>query len=150
MDGRDRRRIQLIVVGQEPIEFVVQSFHGTHVMNVASWKAAYCLFPRMTLEEDKMCLFSVRRRQELLAFDKYVGRGFRPLDVKQAAKQSEELRAVRRVGDTFSRKLDFSEMWLDGQQLEDFRRPLDDFEFKFNGRRLVGDWGDWEDDDGER
>ncbi len=120
------------------MEFVVQSFYGTHVMNVASWKAAYCLFPRLTLEEDKMCLFSVRHRQELLAFDKYVGRGFSRLDVKQAAKRFEELSAVRRVGDTFSRKLGFSDVPLDGEELEDVkRRPLEEFEFKFNGWRLV-------------
>jgi hypothetical protein len=127
----------LIIIHQEPIEFVVHSFYGTHVMNVASWRAAYCLFPDITLWEGKMCLFSMDCRQELLAFDKYVGRGIGRLGLQKAVEQFEELTAVRRVGDSFSRKLGFSEVSLDGEDPEDRKRPLEEFEFKFHGSHLV-------------
>ena len=79
----------------------------------------------------------MERRLELLAFDKYVGRGFLPLDVRQAAVQFKEFSAVRRVGDAFSRKLGFSDVQSDGEDPEDRRRPLEEFEFKFNGRHMV-------------
>jgi hypothetical protein len=80
-------------------------------------------------------------RLELLAFDKYVGRGFGRLGVRQAAEQFEELSAVRRVGDAFSRKLGFSKLQLDGEDPEERRRPLGEFEFKFDGERIAKRYG---------
>jgi hypothetical protein len=126
----------LILIDQEPIHFVVASFYGTHVMNVANWRGAYCLFPRTTLEEGKIYLFSMTRRLELQAFDKYVGRGFTLVGDRRVEEQFEELTAVRRVGDAFSRKLGFPDVQVDGRDPEDGRRTLEEFSFKFDGSRM--------------
>jgi hypothetical protein len=75
-------------------------------------------------------------RLELLAFDKYVGRGFGRLGVRQAAEQFEELSAVRRVGDAFTRKLGFSRVQLELEDLKDLRRPLEEFGFKLDGGHI--------------
>lgn len=84
-----------------------------------------------------MCLFSTTSRQELLAVDKYVGRGFGRLSASpEVAVYFDELGVTRRVGDAFSRKLEFSDLQLAGEDPEDRRRPLEEFPFKFDGRHL--------------
>ena len=113
--------------------FIVTSFYGTHVMNVADWKGAYCLFPKLTLVEEEMCLFSVKKRRELLAFDKYVARGLVPDSVQGS--QKEELTGVRHVGDSFSRKLCFSDVEVASKDVWEPR--LEDFRFRFDGKRMV-------------
>lgn len=113
--------------------FIVTSFYGTHVMNVADWKGAYCLFPKLTLVEEEMCLFSVKTRRELLAFDKYVARGFVPDGVQGS--QIEELTGVRNVGDSFSRKLCFSDVEVASKDVSEPR--VEDFQFRFDGKRMV-------------
>ena len=143
-----------MVTFQEPIEFIVTTFYGTHVMNVADWKCAYCLFPRLTLDEKGMGLFGIKKRRELLAFDKYVGRGYGLLDIQQVLKNQvdnkfDELKAERRVGDAFSRRLAFPELELAmGEELSGEKRQLEEFRFRFqvragrtwNNGRLVRCW----------
>lgn len=136
VNGQNGRRLQLIVIFQEPIEFIVTSFYGTHVMNVADWKGAYCLFPHITLEGQVMYLFHLKQRRELLGFDKYIGRGFSVPDNREVVMNSGELKAVRRVGDSFSRKLCFSGEQLAAKDLEGGKRRLENFQFRFDGKRM--------------
>lgn len=121
----------------EPIEYIVTTFYSTHVMNVANWRAAYCLFPHTTFVEGKMGLLSVKSLQELRSFEKYVERGFGRLSVPEVSPYIDELGVTRRVGDAFSRKLKFSDMRIDGKDPEEQKRPLEQFEFKFDGKCMV-------------
>ncbi len=130
----------MIVVDEEPIEFVVKSFYGTHVMNVADWKAAYCLFPRLTLEEQLMFLFHIKRCPELMGLDKYLDRGFGlPADFGTTRMKSEELLAVRKVGDSLCRKLCFSGVQLEAKERELYPEKcwMEDIQFRFDGRRMI-------------
>lgn len=136
-NSTDRTAVQLIIVIPSPIKFILSSFYGTHVMNIATWHAAYCLFPNLTLQENKMCLFSMRNHKELLSYDKYVLRGFNPLPLENAKCLFQEVCASRTVGDQFTQKLEFSSITRHGVTLQPQCSPwVDECEFGINNIKL--------------
>lgn len=112
-DESGENKIQLIVVRDEPINYILETFYSTHIMNIASWKAAYCLFPETTLEYRLMCISAMTRHTELRQFDKWSKRGFTKIWNATDEKMhwlKEELCTERRVGDDKTYKVVFPDM----------------------------------------
>ncbi len=145
----------MFVVDREAIDFILLNFHGTHVMNVADWQAAYCLFPYLTIEKRKMLFFSAKTEWDLQVFEKYADRGYEALDYDGWGDQIDELRGIRRIGDVFCRRLCFRQVQrkdvsVEAEALAEGYVPfksrflLSEVKFKFetdgsnNVRRYVG------------
>ncbi|KAK9577977.1 hypothetical protein V6Z92_008670 [Aspergillus fumigatus] len=67
--------VQIVVLRQDPVRYILEMFWGTHLMNFATWEGVYCLFPETTLKH-KMVVLHSREEAELSAYDKYCQRGF--------------------------------------------------------------------------
>lgn len=86
-------------------------------MNFASWRSAYCLFPDMTLKQKGMHLIRMQTLPELIAYDKYISRGFKELTL-DAAKTFQEFNSLRTVGDKFCHNLMFSDLTVNNMTIE--------------------------------
>ncbi|KAJ4464241.1 hypothetical protein C8J55DRAFT_407604, partial [Lentinula edodes] len=72
------RQIQLVATKYSPLKTIL-SFHSTCVMNVVTHRAAYCLYPKLTLESRATLLVDMEiplTEVQAYAVDKYVRRGF--------------------------------------------------------------------------
>ncbi|KAI0071357.1 hypothetical protein K474DRAFT_1607059 [Panus rudis PR-1116 ss-1] len=78
--GQEWLKVQIIVSPICPLESVLR-FHSTCVMNVISYAAAYCFYPKATLEKRVSLICQPRSRTRQQAVDKYGRRGWHMLDL---------------------------------------------------------------------
>ncbi|KAI0075740.1 hypothetical protein K474DRAFT_1560967, partial [Panus rudis PR-1116 ss-1] len=78
--GQRWLKVQIIVSPLCPLESVLR-FHSTCVMNVISYAAAYCFYPKATLEKRTSLICQPRSRNRQQAVDKYGQRGWHMLDL---------------------------------------------------------------------
>lgn len=93
--------VQLVVLRDVPLPYVLGTFWATHLMNFATWEGVYCVFPRLTLNYGMLVL---HHKQE--AYDIYCGRGFWPAVGEQVSDLA-ELVSEREVFDSMTRKFPF-------------------------------------------
>src|ERR1700744_2759556 len=115
---KDDRVIDLAILPCNPIEFHIERFYGTHVLNYATWNIAYCLFPQLSLRDRKMVVFRHLPYSALLSFDKYRHRGFEHITIQDACPRYPELDQLRSTGDAHCAVKPFSSIKLDATQLE--------------------------------
>ncbi|KAH7872501.1 uncharacterized protein C8R40DRAFT_1020350, partial [Lentinula edodes] len=114
---RDKHRVQLIATRGSPLETIL-SFHSTCVMNILTHRAAYCLFPQLTLEEKTTLLIdlvSPLTEIQMAAVRKYALRGFTILHQAPTAMACNANSALtflrpRRVGDKHCFKINFDHL----------------------------------------
>jgi hypothetical protein len=88
-----------------PVQARLTGFYGTAIMNVISWKSAYCLFPHTTFVERGMRILEwTGSPKEQMAIAKYEQRGWPVLNWYPEAEDVEpdEYEKERRVGDHLS------------------------------------------------
>ncbi|TDL15040.1 hypothetical protein BD410DRAFT_756773, partial [Rickenella mellea] len=90
-------KVQMIVAQVCPFDSVL-SYHSTLVMNVISYRAAYCLFAWTTLEERCGVIVERKRTRHEAARAKYTARGFHIFSAEEAA-SAETYRSSLRFGD---------------------------------------------------
>ncbi|KAJ4489698.1 hypothetical protein C8J55DRAFT_390463, partial [Lentinula edodes] len=103
---RGQHRVQLIATRGSPLETIL-SFHSTCVMNILTHRAAYCLFPQLTLEDKTTLLIdlvSPLTEIQTAAVRKYALRGFTiihqaPTSMACNANSALTFLRPRRVGD---------------------------------------------------
>lgn len=107
--------VRLYFTGDDVVSSVFGGLKYTQMMNVVTWKAAYCLFPKMTIRDRVMCLLNMgynTRWEEMVAVcrrevrNKYV-----LVEVEEAMAEYFELRRSGFVGDEHKRWLS-SRMFL--------------------------------------
>ncbi|KAN0074067.1 hypothetical protein V8E54_008004 [Elaphomyces granulatus] len=114
---KDDRVIDLAILPCNPIEFHIERFYGTHVLNYATWNIAYSLFPRLSLRDRKMVVFHHLPYSALLSFDKYRHRGFEYITIQDACLRYPELDQLRSTGDAHCEVMPFSSIELDATHL---------------------------------
>ncbi|KAH9846250.1 hypothetical protein C2E23DRAFT_744480 [Lenzites betulinus] len=101
--GMDGAHVQLIVVRGDPVEFLIENFHSTGVMNYINSKCAVSLFPRSTFinRHSFVCQDTSRNAPVHDAWKaKYRRRGFAVIGSLDQFPSSVEIRQWdRRVGD---------------------------------------------------
>ncbi|EIW63230.1 uncharacterized protein TRAVEDRAFT_17657 [Trametes versicolor FP-101664 SS1] len=104
--GPQGRHIQIIAVSDDPIHFIINSFHSTGVMNYLTANHAVCLFPNTTFVERKTLVCQDTTRNSLVHrswMKKYRKRGFTVITAGDVLPPSPELHEWRRrVGDSFT------------------------------------------------
>ncbi|KAH9858154.1 hypothetical protein C2E23DRAFT_715947, partial [Lenzites betulinus] len=101
--GMDGAHIQLIVVSQDPVQFIVENFHSTGVMNYITGQHAVSLFPHATFVDHQMlvCQDTTQNRpihEGWMA--KYRKRGFTIIEGTNDPPCTPEFREwMRHVGD---------------------------------------------------
>lgn len=104
---------------EEVMSMVLGGLKYTQMMNIATWDAAYCLFPKMTIWDRRMCVLGWRGG----CFEDMVGicrrevkNGYVLLEVDRAVEEYGELRRRGRVADEVSWIIRFENVW--GDELE--------------------------------
>ncbi|KAJ3926441.1 MAG: hypothetical protein NXY57DRAFT_966528 [Lentinula lateritia] len=114
---RGSSRIQLIATRGSPLETIF-SFHSTCVMNIFTHRAAYCLFPKLTLEDKTTLLIDLQaplNMRDMCPIRKYQDRGFsvvhRPT-FEEACDPSSSISflALRYVGDAHCCRIPFHDL----------------------------------------
>jgi hypothetical protein len=100
--------IEMMIIDDDPIGFVIRSSYGTHMSNYATADKAYCLFPETTLENRKMVVFRNISGLARHSFDRYRNRGFSCIIIQDASLRHEELVQRRLTGDALCRIKPFS------------------------------------------
>lgn len=100
------RRVRLGLTAGVPLDTVVFMFGGSHLKNIATHDAVYCLFPQATLERREMLVATGGRISELKFFSKYLERGFRRANVGRVMR-SDEFQGGRFVGDPLTKCVPF-------------------------------------------
>ncbi|KAI9057282.1 hypothetical protein FKP32DRAFT_1584103 [Trametes sanguinea] len=104
--GLDGVHVQLIAVRGDPVQFLVENFHSTAVMNYVTGQYAASLFPRTTFLDHHMIICqdtSVDTRVHPSCIAKYQRRGFTIFTSDNAIPRTAELLCWdRRVGDSFT------------------------------------------------
>lgn len=75
-------------------------------MNFATYESVYSIFPRLTLVNKKMVLLGWLEERQLIAYEKYVDRGYAWLSWDEAARE-DEISSQRNVGDMFTHRVQF-------------------------------------------
>lgn len=101
------RSVQLVVLRVSPVPYILGTFWASHLMNFATWEGMYCVFPESTLQRKEMRVFSCSTVSELKAYDKYVRRGFKRMELC-ASDVLGEFQGHRFVGDGMTRRVGFS------------------------------------------
>lgn len=71
--------MQVIGVVSSPFDYVLKSFWGSHLKNIATHKGLFCAYPEATLRRRKMAISKITMDRELRAIEKYLDRGFHVL-----------------------------------------------------------------------
>ncbi|KAI9069262.1 hypothetical protein FKP32DRAFT_1543823, partial [Trametes sanguinea] len=123
--------VQLIAVPCNPVEFIVNHFHSTGVMNYMTGKYAVSLFPRTTFVErtSLICQDITRNAKTHRSWiKKYRNRGFKVIGAGETIPYTFEVRYwQRRVGDFLTWVMPFDRRVLSG----DRGVPLDIHRFAF-------------------
>lgn len=107
--------VRLYFTGDDVVSSVFGGLKYTQMMNVVTWKAAYCLFPKMTIRDRVMCLINMgynTRWEEMVAVcrrevrNKYV-----LVEVEEAMAEYFELRRSGFVGDEHSLVVEFENVF---------------------------------------
>ncbi|KAI9065718.1 hypothetical protein FKP32DRAFT_1674545 [Trametes sanguinea] len=111
--------VQLIAVTYNPVEFIINNFHSTAVMNYMTDKYAISLFPRTTfIEKTSLICQDITRHATVHQawMKKYRKRGFKILGAGDSIPATTELRKWdRTVGDALTWVLPFSRQVVLGQ-----------------------------------
>lgn len=100
-----KRKIIQLIDCRRVCEYILSTFWSTHLMNFATHESIYSLFPRLTLGK-KMILLGWLEERQLIAYEKYVDRGYRWLSWNEAA-QEDEISSQRSIGDILTRRIPF-------------------------------------------
>ncbi|KAI0683362.1 hypothetical protein C8T65DRAFT_595192, partial [Cerioporus squamosus] len=123
------KRIQLIAVRGNPVEYIINNFHSTAVMNYLTGNYAVSLFPRTTFlrQETLVCLDITHNKPAHRAWmEKYRARGYTVLTAESCLPSLPELdHWERSVGDKMSWVLPYAHTGLPRKE------PLNIHSYKF-------------------
>ncbi|KAI0689529.1 hypothetical protein C8T65DRAFT_746138 [Cerioporus squamosus] len=123
--GKRGRRVQLIAVQGDPVEFMIRSFHSTAVMNYLTGKYAVSLFPRTTFIHRATLVCQDITRQAAVQrawMDKYRARGFSVVGATHELPDTTEGQVwKRRVGDKLCWVLPYARTGMLRQELPAIR-----------------------------
>lgn len=91
----------------EPMSHVLRSCWSSHMVNMATWESMYSLFPVTTLDNRRMVVANVSTHAQLLAYSKYIRRGYQDTPFVDVIDLS-EFSNQRAVGDEWTRRVRFS------------------------------------------
>lgn len=126
--------MQVIKVGVNPVNHVVNTFWGTHLKNVATHDALYCPYPRATVEKKQMVVLEITRGRELCAYQKYLDRGFERVS-REELSSSEEFQDGRSLDDRWTLVVPYDQGVGVGQVLSNF---VDKVGWKMKAKRGDG------------
>lgn len=96
--------MQLVVLYDQPVQYMLENFWSLHLMNFATWESIYSLFYSMVINK-QMAVRPVLTAQEIEAHDKYVFRGFKPVSY---LRELVDFPNERGVGDEWTHRVRFS------------------------------------------
>lgn len=100
--AHDERKVQVIQVCGTPVRHVLSTFWASQLKNIATHSGLLCPYPQSTLMRRQMVVSKVERGSELLAYVKYLDRGFHRVSDEEL-KASQEFRSGRWLGDRLTR-----------------------------------------------
>ncbi|KAH1805959.1 hypothetical protein KXX35_009988 [Aspergillus fumigatus] len=102
----DRDTVVRVVVSRyDPVQYIMGSSWGTHLMNFATWNGIYCLFPEATLS-GRMVVLDGFEDVAQSSYEAFVGRGFSRVEVGQV-RELAEFKSERMVFDEVTRMVPF-------------------------------------------
>lgn len=113
----------MIKVAVSAVNHVLNTFWGTHLKNIATHDALYCLYPQATVVKKQMVVSISNRTGELLAYEKYLDRGFRRISGEEC-RCSGEFQDGRSLDDRFTLVVPYDEGVGVGQVLSNHVRAL--------------------------